>query len=258
MGGEDSAEGDDAAASITEQAHAEFAQERTFHNINNANTHNLPLGPVFIRDFSLKRDPSYTGEGSSLKTAPNFASALLGKFIASKLRLDNAPYTPPSTETDSGGSSPSSSSYVFQNINAILRPGEGTLLLGPSSSGKTTFMRTLGDILSGENVPNVEGTVRLGATKWDPIQYTKSNLKRTVAFCDQSDLTLTPILTVDETIRFARSCAENFTEEQLQNSMDGIFKLAGLDHVTQTVVGNADIRGVRLVIRFYRICMLLH
>ena len=253
MGGEDSAEGSDAAASITEQAHAEFARETAFHNINsnNANTHSLPLGPVFIRDFSLKRDPSYTGEGSSLKVAPNFSSALLGKFIASKLRLDNAPYTPPSTETDSGGPSPSSSSYVFQNINAILRPGEGTLLLGPSSSGKTTFMRTLGDILSGENVPNVEGTVRLGATKWDPIQYTKSNLKRTVAFCDQSDLTLTPILTVDETIRFARSCAENFTEEQLQNSMDGIFKLAGLDHVTQTVVGNADIRGVRLVIRFY-------
>ena len=33
MGGEDSAEGDDAAASITEQAHAEFARETAFHNI---------------------------------------------------------------------------------------------------------------------------------------------------------------------------------------------------------------------------------
>ena len=104
-------------------------------------------------------------------------------------------------------------------------------------------MRTLGEILQGNSISNVEGTVRIGASKWDPSQCT-SNLRRIVAFADQSDLTLTPILTVEETIRFARSCCENLTEEQLEVSMDGIFRLAGLDHVTNTVVGNADIRGV--------------
>ena len=42
----------------------------------------------------------------------------------------------------------------------------------------------------------------------------------------------------------ARSCAEELDPEVLEESIEAIFKLAGLDHVRQTVVGNADIRGV--------------
>lgn len=118
MGGEEE-------ASITEQAYAEFAVDRTtFQDLHHQ--HNLPLGPVYIRNFSLKKDPSYCGS-SSLQTAPNFVSALLGKTIAHKLRLDGSPSTENNNTNDS--SSSSSSSYVFQNVNALLRPGEGTLLL---------------------------------------------------------------------------------------------------------------------------------
>ena len=87
-------------------------------------------------------------------------------------------------------------------------------------------MRTLSEILQGNSLNNAEGTVRIGASKWNPSECT-SNLKRTVAFADQSDLTLTPILTVEETIKFARSCSESLTDEQLEVSMDGIFRLAG-------------------------------
>ena len=83
----------------------------------------------------------------------------------------------------------------------------------------------------------------LGPSRWDPTEC-PSNLKRTVAYVDQSDLTLTPILTVEETVRFARSCAEELDPKKLEESMEAIFKLAGLDHVRGTVVGNADIRGV--------------
>lgn len=128
-------------------------------------------------------------------------------------------------------------------MNAVIRPGEGTLLLGPSSSGKTTFMRTLGDVVGGISPTDMEGTVRLGPTRWDPLDC-PSNLKRTVAYVDQSDLTLTPILTVEETVRFARSCAEELPAQVLEDSLEAIFKLAGLDHVKHTVVGNADVRGV--------------
>ena len=209
-------------------------------------THNLPLGPVYLRNFGLrKKDGSTTGQGNnSLKTAPNFASAILGRWLAEKLGLSNSPKVQPDADYDEGTNTfASSTSHVFQSINAILHPGEGTLLLGPSSSGKTTFMRTLSDILSGTPSTNAEGSVLLGPTRWDPTTC-NSNLKRTVAFCDQSDLTLTPILTVEETVEFARSCAENIDEKVLEESMDAIFKLAGLDHVTKTVVGNADVRGV--------------
>ena len=112
---------DDTATSITQQAYHEFAHESTYANLHNQQ----PLGPVYIRNFSLKKDPSYCGE-SSLKTAPNFASALLGKTIASKLRLDNSPS---STEVNINSGSGSTSSYVFKNVNALIKPGEGTLLL---------------------------------------------------------------------------------------------------------------------------------
>jgi len=105
--------------SITNQAYREFAQDSTFANLHNQQ----PLGPVYIRNFSLKKDPSYCGE-SSLKTAPNFASALLGNAIASKLRLDNSP-----SSTDINSGSGSTLSYVFKDVNALIKPGEGTLLL---------------------------------------------------------------------------------------------------------------------------------
>lgn len=54
---------------------------------------------------------------------------------------------------------------------------------------------------------------------------------------------MTPILTVEETVRFARLCAEgNF--DYTDQSIDAILRLLGLDHVKQTVVGNADVRGI--------------
>lgn len=235
MGGDD-----ENGSSITDQALTEFNRPE----FAIPNTHNLPMGPVFIRNFSLKKDSKAANSadaGGGLQTAPNFASAILSRWVAEKLGLSNAP----SGENNNASPSSSSSSaqHVFRNVNAVVRPGEGTLLLGPSSSGKTTFMRSLGDVLSGISLENTEGTVSLGPTRWDPTKC-PSNLKRTVAYVDQSDLTLTPILTVEETVRFARSCAEELDPVVLEESMEAIFKLAGLHHVRQTVVGNADIRGV--------------
>jgi len=49
---------------------------------------------------------------------------------------------------------------------------------------------------------------------------------------------------VDETVRFARSCTEELDPQVLEESLSANFRLAGLDHVRETVVGNADIRGV--------------
>jgi len=228
--------GDDPAdkhdgASITEQAFAEFNR---FEQV--IPTHNLPLGPVYIQNFSLKKDEKFRSDIKGLKTAPNFASAILSRPVANLLGLSGAP-------KQQSPSSISSSQYVFKNVTAVIRPAESILLLGPSSSGKTTFMRTLGDVLGGSSIDGVEGSVRLGPTRWDPSECS-SELKRTVAFTDQSDLTLTPILTVEETVRFARSCTENLDPDVLEESISAFFRLAGLDHVKHTVVGNADIRGV--------------
>jgi ABC-type multidrug transport system ATPase subunit len=74
-------------------------------------------------------------------------------------------------------------------------------------------------------------------------QQLKKKFTRSTAYVDQGDLSLTPILTVKETIEFARRCAEGY-EKTTPESIQKVFELVGLDHVQDTVVGNADIRGV--------------
>eukprot|EP00978_Attheya_sp_CCMP212_P023185 scaffold70400_cov54-Attheya_sp.AAC.3 len=204
--------------------------------------------PILIRGLSLRKDEASAAlcakqpsneQDSGLEAAPNFASAVLGKWLAARLGL-NGPKPPAS----GARSNDEGNGCVVSGVSALLLPGEGTLLLGPSSSGKTTLLRTISDKISGKiplDSDSLEGTVLLGNT--DPSQ-ADQNLTRTTAFVDQSDLTLTPILTVEETVRFARSCAENDDKGELDKSLDAIFRLAGLDHVKSTVVGNADIRGV--------------
>jgi ABC-type multidrug transport system ATPase subunit len=206
--------------------------------------------PIIVRDFAIKKDAagklSTSSDGGGApppKMAPNFASAVVGEWIATKIGLGGK--TPTAVDQDDTMTS-DHNEYVVNDVNILLIPGEGTLLLGPSSSGKTTLMRTLYDVITGKissaGKEKLEGTVHVGAT--DMIHSTpEMNLSRTAAFVDQSDLTLAPILTVEETVRFSRACAEgdlHFMDE----SLEAIFKLAGLDHVTGTVVGDSDIRGV--------------
>lgn len=215
-----------------------------------------PTKPVIVKDFGVRKDAYPTScctgpadQHNGLELAPNFASAILGRWLASKIGLGGP--TPPATDLGGNDDSEvsSSSTMVVENITALLLPGEGTLLLGPSSSGKTTLMRTISDIIrqqlsTKQRQQNVIGNITIGGI--DPFQ-TKFNLSRAAAFVDQGDLSLTPILTVNETIQFARQCAEKNHPDNtklLQESITNIFKLAGLDHVRDTIVGNADIRGV--------------
>lgn len=223
------------AESITDQAKKEF--DRPEYRLATE----LFCRPIQIRGFSIRKDDkkSSSQDGNELKMAPNVASAVFGKWMATKLGMGGK--TPPKA---SSAKARNDDKYVVQDVDALLLPGEATLLLGPSSSGKTSMMRAICDVITGavsSQADHFEGEIKVGNIA-DPST-SDANLSRTAAFVDQSDLTLTPILTVEETIKFARSCAEgdlSFMDE----SMDALFKLMGLDHVTGTVVGDADIRGV--------------
>eukprot|EP00984_Skeletonema_dohrnii_P032513 scaffold26811_cov56-Skeletonema_dohrnii-CCMP3373.AAC.1 len=109
--GDDPADKHDDRTSITEQAFAEFNR---FEQV--IPTHNLPLGPVYIQNFSLKKDEKFRSD-NGLKTAPNFASAILSRPVANLLGLSGAP-------KQEFPSSISSSQYVFKNVTAVIRPAE--------------------------------------------------------------------------------------------------------------------------------------
>jgi ABC-type multidrug transport system ATPase subunit len=145
--------------------------------------------------------------------------------------------------TPSAASVRNDNGYVFRNVNALLLPGEATLLLGPSSSGKTTFLRTICGKINGEISPRedtVEGSVLIGSV--DPSELDE-NLSRATAFVDQTDVTLTPVLTVEETVRFASACAQG-TSDSIDQTIDTVIQLAGLDHVKSTIIGDAELRGI--------------
>lgn len=219
---------------IAEQARTEF-NKILYH-------HDAP--PIVVRNMTLLKDQdksccgrngdtttTTTTQSSTLETAPNFMTALLGRWLATRLGLG----TPlPNIRTSSANNMVQQRDYVLKNINALLLPGEGTLLLGPSGSGKSTLLKTIGKAVEQGGTDSIRvGTLEPG----------RQTFPRSAAFADQGDLSLTPILTVAETIQFARACAEGYdyaTDESLQV----LLRLVGLDHVQNTVVGNSDIRGV--------------
>ena len=105
-------------------------------------------------------------------------------------------------------------------------------------------MRTIADLCEGRSVPSLEeGKVTIGGL--DPTaKENQGYFRRSTAFADQGDLTLTPVLTVEETVKFASLCANDGTEEEIQSTIESMLRLAGLSHVAGTVVGDANIRGV--------------
>ncbi|CAB9520210.1 transporter G family member [Seminavis robusta] len=193
-----------------------------------------------------------------MRRAPNFASAILGTWVAAKLGLAS-PDLVSTSRRDTGVASSILSSareqvkpkdaeeFVFKDIDALLLPGEGTMLLGASSSGKTTLMRTIQDVIGGTAKNRLKGSISMGKLHIPAAEAATTvkdkNYGRMTAFVDQGDINLTPIMTVEETIRFARLCAEG-KHDFIDESILEFLKLLGLDHVKDTVVGNSDIRGV--------------
>ncbi|GLC42336.1 hypothetical protein PLESTM_001322300 [Pleodorina starrii] len=88
---------------------------------------------------------------------------------------------------------------ILNGIQGKLQPGRLTLLLGPPSCGKSSFMRAL----TGRLIPaqgKVSGDIRYNGYSMDQF-----NVLRTAAYVDQID-NHNPNLTVRETLDFAHAC----------------------------------------------------
>ncbi|XP_051135572.1 pleiotropic drug resistance protein 1-like isoform X2 [Andrographis paniculata] len=158
---------------------------------------------------------------------------------------------------------------ILNDVSGIIKPGRMTLLLGPPSSGKTTFLLALSGMIDPEL--KVSGNVTYnghGMKEFIP--------QRTAAYISQNDVHIGE-MTVRETLAFSARCqgvgsshdmlvevarrekAANikpdadvdiymkaaFTKDQEASiTTDYVLKILGLDICADTLVGNDMIRGI--------------
>ncbi|WIA42005.1 hypothetical protein OEZ86_009302 [Tetradesmus obliquus] len=101
---------------------------------------------------------------------------------------------------------------ILDGLNGVLKPGRCTLLLGPPGSGKTTFLRVLGNRLRGCNRLQVSGSILYNGHNKDEFV-----VERTTAFVDQHDNHI-PNLSVAETVKFAHVCQRGYREPEFNLS----------------------------------------
>ena len=124
--------------------------------------------PIAIRDLTVEKDQKKSAgsndddddDGSSLPGAPNFITAIIGRWLAEKLGCMGSK---PQSLQDTDHTSPTN--HVISKISLVLNPGEATLIIAPSSSGKSTLMRTIVNVTensSNLDMARISGTIKIG------------------------------------------------------------------------------------------------
>ncbi len=161
---------------------------------------------------------------------------------------------------------------VLHNITGLLSSGELCLVLGSNDESKSTLLRALSGRLSRQDQPS--GTIALNGLPMKKMMNHKKKKshhyyqgwRRICPHVGPSDQDHAPVLTVRETLDFARRCTaadadaamtttstskENngaaVTSTQNQIIEQDVHKLMvglGLDHVADTVVGDDNLRGI--------------
>ena len=159
---------------------------------------------------------------------------------------------------------------ILNNVSGVLKPGKFTLLLGPPSSGKTTFLKALAGA-GGSGGINIKGDILYNGEHLSSFQP-----RRTSAYIDEIDLHQAEF-TVRETFDMAARClgaghmpaysAELRKREEATGihpdpvvaammdaiSMEGhkhsiltdlTLRILGLEVCSETQIGNEMIRGV--------------
>ncbi|MEW5298072.1 MAG: hypothetical protein WDW36_001233 [Sanguina aurantia] len=96
---------------------------------------------------------------------------------------------------------------ILKDIHGVVHPGRCTLLLGPPSSGKSTFLK----LLAGRLKPN--GNLQIsGDIKYNGHTPAEFVVERTAGFVSQLDNHI-PSLSVMETLEFAYVCQSGFRQD---------------------------------------------
>ncbi|CAA0810621.1 ABC transporter G family member 32 [Striga hermonthica] len=212
----------------------------------------LEFPKVEVRFQNLKVDASVHVGSRALPTIPNFIFDMTEAFLR-QLRII---------------SSRKQKVSILNNIDGIIRPSRLTLLLGPPSSGKTTFLL----VLAGRLAPNLQMTGK--------VMYNGHNLEefipqRTSAYASQQDWHISE-MTVREVLEFSGLCqGPGYKSEMLMELLrreknagidpdqdldifikavalgqqtsvlvEYIMKILGLDICADTLVGDEMLKGI--------------
>ncbi|XP_052796321.1 uncharacterized protein LOC128228844 isoform X2 [Mya arenaria] len=123
---------------------------------------------------------------------------------------------------------------VLQGISCSLKSGEICAIMGPTGSGKTTFMNTI----SGRQA-YTSGSVMLNGFPFN------KRLRRRLAFVQQEDVFFTH-LTLDETMWFTANIRmpESVTLEDKRRTINSIQGSLNLEKCKNTVIGNLFVKGL--------------
>ena len=133
---------------------------------------------------------------------------------------------------------PSSGKSTFLKLLGV--QGRATLLLGPPSSGKSTFLKLLAGRADAEAALSISGSVKYNGKS--PEDFV---LRRTAAYIDQDDNHLAN-LPVGETLRFAWQC------QQRRRGATGFDVLAASDGKDGATASAA----IGAAVRFLSVCRL--
>lgn len=212
----------------------------------------LEFPKVEVRFQNLKVDALVHVGSRALPTIPNFIFDMAEAFLR-QLRVF------------SGGRRKHS---ILNDINGIIRPSRLTLLLGPPSSGKTTFLLAL----AGRLAPSLQMS---GKVTYNGHSLEEFTPQRTSAYASQQDLHISE-MTVREVLEFAGYCqGAGFKHEMLMELLrrekiagiypdqeldifikavvlgqqtsvlvEYIMKILGLDICADTLVGDEMLKGI--------------
>jgi ABC-type multidrug transport system ATPase subunit len=145
---------------------------------------------------------------------------------------------------------------ALSNITGYVNSGELCLVLGSNDEAKSTLLRALSGRLSCQDEQS--GTLAfnghallLGRSNSNTTAINRG-WKRMCPYVSPGDIDHAPVLTVRETLDFARRCATaapttTTKASATDNITQGVTKLLttlGLEHVADTIVGDENIRGI--------------
>lgn len=150
--------------------------------------------------------------------------------------------------------------YVaLSNVTGLSRSGELCLVLGSNDEARSTLLRALSGRLSHRDEPS--GTLALDGhalpVSGGSYGAVDRGWRRMCPYVGPGDQDHAPVLTVRETLDFARRCTSAATtpgetttassttdDDDISRGVTRLLTTLGLDHVADTIVGDENVRGI--------------